>query len=59
MMASTVRAEALEARPCHALRLSSVWTGNYQVSVPKPLRDQLGLKLGDLLDTSIERGVGG
>jgi len=32
-------------------------TGNYQVSVPKALRDQLGLKLGDFLDTSIERGA--
>ena len=32
-------------------------TGNYQVSVPKALREQLGLKLGDFLDTSIERGA--
>ena len=32
-------------------------TGNYQVSVPKRLRDTLGLKLGDFLDTSIERGA--
>ena len=32
-------------------------TGNYQVSVPKALRDKLGLKLGDFLDTSIERGA--
>jgi bifunctional DNA-binding transcriptional regulator/antitoxin component of YhaV-PrlF toxin-antitoxin module len=32
-------------------------TGNYHVSVPKALRDQLGLKLGDFLDTRIERGA--
>lgn len=32
-------------------------TGNYQVSVPKALREKLGLKLGDFLDTSIERGA--
>ena len=32
-------------------------TGNYQVSVPKALRDQLGLKLGDFLDTRLERGA--
>lgn len=32
-------------------------TGNYQVSVPKRIRDTLGLKLGDFLDTSIERGA--
>jgi len=32
-------------------------TGNYQVSVPKALREQLGLKLGDFLDTSIEGGA--
>ena len=32
-------------------------TGNYQVSVPKALREQLGLKLGDFLDTSIEQGA--
>lgn len=32
-------------------------TGNYQVSVPKRIRDTLGLKLGDFFDTSIERGA--
>jgi AbrB family looped-hinge helix DNA binding protein len=32
-------------------------TGNYQVSVPKALREQLGLKLGDFLDTSVEHGA--
>ncbi len=29
---------------------------NYQVAVPKTVRDQLGLKLGDVLDTSVEKG---
>jgi AbrB family looped-hinge helix DNA binding protein len=32
-------------------------TGNYQVSVPKALREQLGLKLGDFLETSVQRGA--
>ena len=32
-------------------------TGNYQVSVPKALREQLGLKLGDFLETSIQHGA--
>lgn len=40
-------------------RTSSVvrLTGNYQVSVPKAVREKLGLKLGDFLDTSIEKGA--
>jgi len=32
-------------------------TGNYQVSITKRVRETLGLKLGDFLDTSIERGA--
>lgn len=43
----------MAARTSTVVRL----TGNYQVSVPKRIRDSLGLKLGDFLDTSIERGA--
>lgn len=43
----------MPARTSTVVRL----TGNYQVSVPKRIRDTLGLKLGDFLDTSIERGA--
>jgi AbrB family looped-hinge helix DNA binding protein len=33
-------------------------TGNYQVSVPKPVRDALGLQLGDIFEVSAgPRGV--
>lgn len=40
-------------------RTSSVvrLTGNFQVSVPKRIREALGLQLGDFLDTSIENGA--
>ena len=32
-------------------------TGNHQISIPKPIRDALGLKLGDFFEVRAERGV--
>jgi AbrB family looped-hinge helix DNA binding protein len=32
-------------------------TGNWQVVVPKPVRDALGLKLGDILEARAEGGA--
>jgi AbrB family looped-hinge helix DNA binding protein len=32
-------------------------TGNYQVTVPKDAREQLGLKRGDILEARVERGA--
>lgn len=43
----------MAARTSNVVRLS----GNYQVSVPKRIREALGLKLGDFLETSIEDGA--
>jgi AbrB family looped-hinge helix DNA binding protein len=31
-------------------------TGNYQVSIPKPIREALGLKLGTFFEVSAEHG---
>jgi len=49
----SVNSCTMAARTSTVVRL----TGNYQVSVPKRIRDTLGLKLGDFLDTSIEHGA--
>ena len=32
-------------------------TGNHQISIPKPIRDALGLKLGDFFEVCAERGM--
>jgi AbrB family looped-hinge helix DNA binding protein len=33
------------------------FTGNHQVSIPKPIREAIGLKLGDFLEVSAVRGT--
>lgn len=33
------------------------FTGNHQVSIPKPVRDAIGLALGDFVELTAERGT--
>ena len=33
------------------------FTGNHQVSIPKPVREAVGLSLGDFVELTAERGI--